>query len=206
MRNITQSQRELLEHLTDAIRFLTASAQSFDQGFDGEAKRMATTVRVLCHDTGQSVSLLGQLALKSMPFCDTGYTDQPGNLMTFCSLVSMRLGGAGSEFIAPLDNRPGPDHDSTFDGWWAAVVLDDKRGNRLSRRDVVLQLANKDGGAHVDPQLSANYAAISRTPGFGWTLNDPLGARPMPGRVERVTMRQITYEVIKTLDRNGYRA
>lgn len=205
MSGVKQSRQELLEHLSDAVQFLTASARAFDGGFDGEAKPMASTARVLCHDTSQSVSLLQQLALKSVPFYDTGCVDPPGNMATFFPLVSMRLGGPGSQFVAPLDNRPpGFIHDSTFDAWWTAVVLDDKRGNKLSRRDVVLKLANEDGGSHVDPELTPSYAAISRTPGFGWTLTDAQGSRPLPGRIERVTMRQITHELLKTLGRCGH--
>ena len=100
---------------------------------------MATTVRVLCHGTAQSVSLLGQLGLTSVLFCDTGHPDRPGNMMAWFPLVSMRVstGPAGSGFVAMLDNRPpGIIHDSTFDDWWAAIVIDDKQSTMALRMRV----------------------------------------------------------------------
>ena len=57
MEKIDQSLHELINHLKEQILFLKASASAFDEGFDGEAKRLAVTVRVLLHDTNNSISL-----------------------------------------------------------------------------------------------------------------------------------------------------
>ena len=56
-----QTSEELLAHLWDQIKFLVASSKSYDQGFEGEAKRLAVAIRVLMHDTTQSNALLTQL-------------------------------------------------------------------------------------------------------------------------------------------------
>ena len=63
MSDISQSQEALQDHLTEQIGFLLRSAESYDNGFTDEAKRLAVTIRVLVHDTGKSTSLLKQLKL-----------------------------------------------------------------------------------------------------------------------------------------------
>jgi hypothetical protein len=66
------SHAELEQHLAEQVSFLRVSAQAFDAGLEAEAKRLATSIRVLVHDTGISKSLIGQLGLKeSMRFEDT---------------------------------------------------------------------------------------------------------------------------------------
>jgi hypothetical protein len=54
----TQTDDELREHLRDSVEFLAASSAAYDAGAEGEAKRIATTIRVLVHDTNSSKSLL----------------------------------------------------------------------------------------------------------------------------------------------------
>ena len=61
---IQQKKDELINHLQEQVRFLNASARSFDEGFEGEAKRLSLVIRVLLHDTKRSTSLLTSLGLK----------------------------------------------------------------------------------------------------------------------------------------------
>ena len=68
---VTQTEDELRTHLQEQVRFLKTSAESFDKGDRTEAKRLAVAVRILFHDTKHSLSLLGQLGLKSCSFLDT---------------------------------------------------------------------------------------------------------------------------------------
>ena len=72
---------ELQGHLDEQLEFLERSAASFDAGYEGEAKELAVSLRVLLHDTQQSHSLLGQLGRREGTFVDTalhssGYRDQ----------------------------------------------------------------------------------------------------------------------------------
>jgi len=69
MTQYIQPQHELLAHLKEQITFMRQSAISYDNGFEGEGKRLAVVIRVLVHDTSQSTSLLTLLGRKSqMPF------------------------------------------------------------------------------------------------------------------------------------------
>lgn len=44
--NIELSQKELNELFIEQLEFLECSANSYDQGFEGEVKKLAVTVRV----------------------------------------------------------------------------------------------------------------------------------------------------------------
>jgi hypothetical protein len=97
-------------------------------------------------------------------------------------------------YAANLDSGSNP-QSSAFAQWWAATVFVDRAQRRMSRADVVLSVANKDGGAHVDASLPGDYASLSRGNSLGWTAD----GKPLPGRPELIAIRQIAHEVLKTL-------
>jgi hypothetical protein len=55
------TKEELANHLKEQIDFMIASAIQFDNGFEGEAKRLAIAIRILVHDTSRCSALLTQL-------------------------------------------------------------------------------------------------------------------------------------------------
>ena len=85
-----------------------------------------------------------------------------------------------------------------FEEWWGEVVLMDDRRATMSRRDLVLSVADQDGGAHVDPALNETYARLTRQNSLGWTVTDGKTTRPVR-KVERAALRQIAHEVFKGL-------
>ena len=67
-----------------------------------------------------------------------------------------------------------------------------------SRRDLVLYLANKEGGAHVDPSISAHYERL-KTQGSG-VFSFKEGEKPTPmTKEEHVCLRQIAHELLESL-------
>lgn len=179
---------------------MRASADAYDAGFDGEAKRIAVSIRVLVHDTGRSKSLLGQLGHKNRNFVDSAFPLVPNNMTSHSGLVvTSMVPGAGAKYVAFLDEPPhGQLKEIDFDSWWNAAVFVDSSGRTLSRKDLVLAVANQDGGAHVDAALNAIYADLSRHNSLGWMYSD--GARSEAlGGPERAALRQIGHEVLKTL-------
>ena len=88
-----------------------------------------------------------------------------------------------------------------FDAWWEQGVIRDNQGRTLTRKKMTLALANKDGGAHVDPRLDEIYADLSRNNSLAWYACTPCGS-PMPPEdgPELAIMRQIAHELIKTLE------
>lgn len=194
---------DLMRHLSEQLGFLEDSGRAFDEGRDGEAKRLAVTLRVLLHDTEKARSLLSQLGRKSGLFWDSAGPDNPRNLLPFGGLVGMRIGPADGRYFALLDDTPIGRH-VAFDEWWNAVVFrDQSRTTTLSRRDLVLTAANQDGGAHVDPALDERYARFARDNAMGWSYSDGQTEKPMDGAVG-VAIRQIAHEVLRSLV-PGYR-
>ena len=206
---VNQSNEELKRHLRDSVGFLEASCASFDAGFLGEAKRLATTIRVLLHDTQSSKSLLGLLGIKSsLEYITTATQYDPQNLLSYHGLVGFRFGPKGPAYWAPLGGGPPTRYNRLacdFDAWWNESVIIDKSGGNFTRRDLVLVLANKDGGAHVDPQLDATYAALTRSNSLGWEVSDGTTTRSLSD-VELHSVRQIAYELLQSLRNHGVAA
>jgi hypothetical protein len=198
-----RSKEELLRLLAENQQFLERSAVAFDEGYAAEAKRLAVVVRVLIHDTSQSHSLLKQLGVKEgLPFLDTADPIDPNNLLPTPGLVMMRMttgaGAARGSYVAPLgDLPPWRRVWRPFAGWWQNPVM--KVDGTWSRKDLVLTLANQEGGAHVDPELNERYEALARRNALGWVAVEGANEEPFEGSPIAVAVRQITYEVIETL-------
>lgn len=194
---IPQSTSELEQHLSDHIGFLKGSADAFDRGLDGEAKRLAVSLRVLCHDTGSSHSLLGQLALLSKPFVSTAIPFDARNVSTHNGLAMIAARGRETVYIPMLDTVP-MHRRMSFADWWGEIVFVDDRRGKVSRKGLVLAVANQDGGAHVDPALNETYARLSRHNSLGWVIKAGAEELPIP-KPERAAVRQIAHEVLSSL-------
>jgi hypothetical protein len=188
---------DLEQHLAEQIGFLGRSADSFDSGFDEEAKRLAVTLRVLLHDWRQSRSLLGQLQRLDGSFVTTAQPLDAANMGTHGGLVMFAASGRETKYVAMLDSAPFVDW-RPFEEWWAEPVFRDDRRQTISRSRLVLAVADQDGGAHVDPTLDATYARLSRGNSLAWVQSDGATVRPIPN-AERAAVRQIAHEVLRTL-------
>jgi hypothetical protein len=108
---------------------------------------------------------------------------------------------AGGRYV-PLvaaGEPPHPPRKIPFAEWWNEPVLRDKARNTFCRRELVLHVANTDGGAHVDPELDAAYAGLSRANSLGWMFTSENVTKVFEGRPELACMRQIAEELITTL-------
>ncbi|WP_155854560.1 hypothetical protein [Paenarthrobacter nicotinovorans] len=94
-------EREDINHLVEQLEFLDSSCSAYDAGAPSEAKRLATTVRVLLHDTKLSTSLMRRLGLKESVLWADGDVDawlkeviqeqNAGRLMSFSLLTAVRV-------------------------------------------------------------------------------------------------------------------
>ena len=64
--------------------------------------------------------------------------------------------------------------------------------------DIVLAISNKDGGAHIDPELEPEYAKLSRENSLGRSMQKD-GKWQGLETPELASVRQIGHEVLKTL-------
>jgi hypothetical protein len=174
MTKVPQSHDDLLAHLRDCVGYLQRSAISFNQGFLSEAKRMAAATRMLLHDTRESHSLLEQLGYKrQMRFINSAHPVVPHNLVTHQGLVAFGMNGNTPSFIALWNVASYAGHSrgyQSFNDWWNYVVIIDANRVEFTRRDLILTLANQDGGARVDPGLDVAYANLTRNNSLGWQI------------------------------------
>lgn len=202
MTKISHTPAELKSMLEEQIDFLRLSSDAYDRGFDGEIKRLAAACRVLFHDTPKSISLLMQLGMKDLDFIDTGIPFDEGNLLSHSSLVQYHHTKVGPIPKAHLDDGFRSVR-VRFDLWWDGIVFVDKERNEFSRKDIVLTLANKQGGSHVDPQIDEKYSNLRKRNTLGWFVVFGDG-REVPGADQvPAAMRQIAHEALKTLN-SGY--
>ena len=227
-----QTQQELLDHLREQLHFLGTSAASFDRGFEGEAKRLAATVRVLVHDTKKSKSLLHLLGLKqAIRMYNTADPFDSRNLAPHQGLLIMRMevpGGTSGSITFPLWGEGQPSTDATpdsdkprakmtylarvqapanfddhtevpFTAWWDETVIRDRQGNIFTRKDIILAMANKEGGAHVDPELDEAYAKLTRFHSQGWQFRADGIRQPPENSLVAASVRQIAHEVAQSV-------
>jgi len=200
---------------------VSPNAEHYDAGDFSEAKRLAATLRLLLHDTKKSRSLLTQLGLKNkLRFVDTAgaierdrYEVLPGGRFRASIAIAVPLAPIawgswkGFRFIARLDDHRTSFNPLPFNTWWTSPVVAIPPKFRLTRRDLVLGVANQDGGAHVDASLREQFAGVARQrfilgyrkkPLFIATIQDP--ERKGPANPSLPMIRQIAYEVTKTLE------
>ncbi|GFO81541.1 MAG: hypothetical protein A49_11680 [Methyloceanibacter sp.] len=123
------------------------------------------------------------------------------NLMPACDLVAISIGPSSVAYLPVLDDIP-PIYNWNkviFDVWWNQPIVCDKQRRKMSRKDLVLALANKDGGAHVDPELDEIYASLSRQNSLGWEWVSEEGTRDPDSGPELACLRQISHELEKSL-------
>jgi hypothetical protein len=201
-----QRQRpELEDSLRQQLELLNLHSDHYDSGKHVVALPMATEIRVLLHDTGTSHSVCELLGIKSsVLFRDTAQPIDPRNLASNPGLVLMRIAaGVGADWVPPLRmERPGGKRpDLPFSAWWNTPITKDQNGSTWSRKDFVLYLSNKRGGAHVDPIISDEaIEALENDNTLGWTYHDGFLAEStlMSGPI-LPSVRQIAFEVLETL-------
>ena len=166
---------------------------------------MAVSIRILLHDTQNSKSLLGMLGWKDgYSFLNTAYPYDPENILSHHGLVGLKLSSSSliGKYYAPLgDSNPRrPCKFIKFSDWWNENIIVDKNNQTFNRRELVLALSNKDGGAHVDPELDEPYANLTRGNSVGWLSLSSSEKNDIPMLdVEKHSIRQIAYEVIKSV-------
>jgi hypothetical protein len=198
---IPRTEVELKIDLSEQLKFLETSANLYDQGSESEAKRMAIALRILLydHDRCNSKSLLGQLGLKNNKFLDTAIENTSNVPTAHCALVHILFAGKKTQYVALLDDMPGKMTDC--DSWWKGVIFEDNEGNKISRRDIILTMADQDGGAHVDPCINRYYSRLKNGQSLGHAYSNGSGWSNMQG-AELASVRQITHEVLKSLKPN----
>ena len=192
--NIPRDPVELERELQEQIFLLESSLINFDQGQLEEGKRIAASLRILLHDTKCSRSLLGQLDVKDkLWFFDVAWKYDGKNLLSEDLLLNMLAPRLFTSATTPVKR---------FDEWWDRQVVLSTGGmspTTYTRKQIILFLANQDGGAHVDPSLNRDYFDMTRNNKHGWFLVDGETDIPMSNDRIKLSVRTIAFEVCVTL-------
>ena len=185
---------DLEELLEEQVQFLHASCKAYDDGFIGEAKRIATVLRVLLSGSGGQ-SLFRQLDYEKFLMIDTcpDLEGVPGQIFQ-AGLSVPSLKGYVPRHSLPGNKAP---FWASFSIWWDSPVIKTPNGN-MSRREIVDLLANKEGGTHVAPRLDKKYKELKEK-GAGFFLLDSGGNSTPMTKQEHACARQMAFEVLETI-------
>jgi hypothetical protein len=89
--------------------------------------------------------------------------------MVFCPVNAKIQRGVVS--LIP-DLRPEDHSISTLGQWWANACLDIPGVGPMTRKQLILGLANKEGGAHVDADISEKYKNLLASKFFNTKVGD----------------------------------
>jgi hypothetical protein len=180
---------------------------------------MAIALRIMCHDhippkgkAKPSTSLLSQLGHKDgLTFCDTSARDQVSysdggtttnvvHSLSHRGLVILASAPTHVVWVAPLDLLITEAVGVPFSIWWNDKVIVTSNPNQptISRGKLIRDFANADGGAHVDPMIDVSHYMLT-TDTLGAT-GGPVGSEPAEGNIAAASVRQITFEMLHTLD------
>ncbi|TAN63443.1 hypothetical protein EPN18_02360 [bacterium] len=189
---------ELKKHLCEIINFMIAATKSFDIEFHGEARRLSACILTLVYDTDKTESLLGRLGLKNIDVYDEATDFNPKWDLPFSGLAIITLGGKTQRYVPRLQqNIKFLDRKAPLNTWWNKVVIAEPANNvRMTREDVVLDLAGSNTGI-ADGQITGLFEAVMEKEKTDWKSDRPIRADML--QLETASVRQIAYELLKAL-------
>lgn len=192
--------------LNEQRHLLKTAIQGMAAGDLAQALHVATTIRVLVHETGASKPLLKHLDgnYLEMPILErtpeTASATPPGvKAITYYCPVSAQI-KAPEGTVSLITELKIEDHTiSKLGAWWANACMMLPGIGPVTRREVILGLSNKEGGAHVDADIPEKYKNLLASKFFCFKINDlDLG----PLRLSRLVAGRAGVELLDSLDRN----
>ena len=167
------------ERYKEVLELINALCEAYDtQKSDVIALSISTAIRVLVHDTEQSTSLLKHIKKKESQYLSTFFNDARERVtlgLVRRINVGVNDGVGGEAKYWPLcDERHFassiPERYLDFDTWWEKEQIFKSSEASLTRKDLVLSVSNKDGGAHFDTHVAEKYDYFRKTWSGGSSL------------------------------------
>ena len=203
--NVTDVPDRYRTQLSRQLGFVRRSAQLYDEGYTDEAIRMAASIRALIHSTSDTPSLLRLLGAEKVTLASTcAQTRYGSQLVRFMGLGTLVSGseGASRSYKPFLSRSPaGALKHLPVQEWWEQTVYVIE-SIPLTRKNIVLMAANKNGGTQVDPKVDPRYTNVSRPGNVGTitsTRFEGMEEERIPG-AHLVALRQMAYEVLNSPD------
>lgn len=160
------------------------------------------------HDTKNSTSLLSLLQIKrGLYFFDNATPYETTNLLNSNLLLDMHLSAERGGFMPRLKADIEEKKWKKFQDWWEQPVITyNTNHNYYTRKDVILYLADKEGGAHFDEKIEEDYYKITRENAQNWEVGIGNQVYAIGNDCFEKTVISIAYEVLTSLyhqlDRN----
>src|ERR1700688_3481916 len=160
---MARPKQKVLDKLREQMEFLRTSLLAFYAGQFAESVRIATIIRVLVYESARCKPLLTQVQPNGLDLQIKAHVGEakPDGKEVFSFAVSMRMGPT----LAPAVDLNSSHYPlCSIGAWWDTTVFTfrSQLGRQLiyTRKKVVLTLANKEGGAHVDPDEDPDYVRL----------------------------------------------
>lgn len=232
---------QLHEKLLEQLYFVRSSCAAIDSGTQFEAIRLAVSLRTLLHHTVKkngtpnSSALLQMLeirdglewvdlSIQNRKYFNTGMLEisfeaelENGERVTLPPTSQAGLfdledrSGVPTNIPAYL-TRDHRNESVSFDEWWKHRFISTPGGTLMSRSDLVLEVANTDGGSHVDSVGLLQHYSRLKLEGHGlfWSNSGHPGDIIAPpdmqhamGDAAALSIRHIAHEMLLTLTRHG---
>jgi hypothetical protein len=195
------------EQLKRQLAFIERSCVAYDSGREDEATRIATVLRVLFHNTKNSVSLLAHLNAVDIKLLSTSmdivaHFDnhdwfRKGQLPTFFNGMGILANGKHR----PKLGEGGMNEFQGMPSWWRQPVII-LNSHPYTREAIVLNVADKDGGAHVDATLTPEYEQLIAQGSLGALIERTANGDLVTPITDAhfCALRQIGFEVLNSPD------
>jgi hypothetical protein len=166
----------VLQRLKEQAHLLRKATEDFYAGDHVSALPIAVIIRTLVHKTDKSTPLLGQIRpdYESLEIKDKmpDEADAAAKCAAeggFVLLCSVGIQGTIGKGFSPTVDLTSPTYVlAPLGNWWTRACIIVPFGvfpkathhAVFSKRSLALVLANKEGGAHVDPKLPPDYVAL----------------------------------------------
>ena len=141
---------------------LKEAVDAYFSGKDAQALNIAITLRVLVHETSKSRSLLSRL---NQHYWELPIHHRPvlNPNAVFAVPVTLQVGGDGDRRVMRTSLDLPSYRLVPLRQWWNDAYQ--PIGTlRLSKKDIILTVADKDGGAHIDAKVPDSHATLSEPP------------------------------------------
>ena len=195
--NSKQSAITLKDHLRRQLEYLRRSCELFDAGHWDEAVRLAVGIRVLIHDTEKSKSLLRQMSVREQVKLATSFgfsARLPKNFqptLVFPVFASSAESGTSVPFRLPM-----PPILMAVNEWWEEIVW--MQESTLTRKMIILDTANKEGGAHVQATAPGTIQELRQ--GLSKVTSVKINGVEVgtPGNYHFILIRQFAHELLNS--------
>lgn len=215
-----RTEEEFIENFIEQMKLLSKSCKEYNNGDESEIKRISVSLRNLLKDKNRDISALSHLnKKKSLRYWDSSTKNEGMSnfiidsmvnstvwvLDIYMGLVIKRITGIDGVYkyhFKPLLYQPNWQRNDTldFNGWYEQIIYHDPAGSSLTREDLILSIAEQDGGNHFDLKVNNKYYQFKQKDSLKLFVN---GENVIfENNPAFTSLRQIAHEFSETINRS----